>query len=162
MFEIPPGFRLIGNMDEVLNGFAPLYLNSEIPGYTAIGFHVGQRHCNPRGSCHGGTWATVADVVMGLNVGEETGLSGPTVSMTLDYLGAACPGQWVEGRARVLRVTNRLAFSECLFTAEGEMTLRASGIFRRQAPAPPVEHYLTQGATYPTRIQNAPGIQERS
>lgn len=142
MMDIPPGFRLIGDMDEVMRGFAPVYLRLEDSGLVALGFHVGSQHCNPSGNCHGGTWATMADVVMGLNVGLTTGLGGPTISMSLDYLGAARAGQWVEGKARLLRATHKLGFAECIFTADGEPALRASAIFRRKIPVRGIETYL--------------------
>lgn len=145
MIKTPPGFRLLGDIDEVMRGFAPVYLRAEDSGLVALGFHVGPQHCNPSGNCHGGTWATMADVVMGLNVSRATGLGGPTVSMNLDFLGAARDGQWVEGKARLLRTTPKLGFAECLFTADGEPALRASAVFRRKNPVRTIEDYLIPG-----------------
>lgn len=142
MIEIPTGFRLIGEMDEVIGGFAPVYLRSDETGAVMIGFHVRRQHCNPGGNCHGGAWATMADVVMGLNVGVATGLGGPTVSMTLDYMGAARIGQWVEGKARLLRATHKFAFADCFFTADGEPALRANAIFRRKFQPRSIESYM--------------------
>ena len=133
MTDVPPGFKELAKLDEVMGAFAPIYGRRE-DNQIALGFRVGSQHCNPRGNCHGGTWATIADVVMGVNVGFVTGLSGPTVSFNLDFLGAAVIGQWVEGRARVLRETPKLGFAECHFTADGALALRASGVFRRRFP----------------------------
>lgn len=135
MTDIPPGFHLIDRMDEVAGAFHPLYLSRrDEDGAMAIGFRVGPQHCNPRGHCHGGAWATVADIIMGMNVATLTGLSGPTISMTIDFLGSASAGQWVEGHVRVLRATPNLGFAECHFTADGDLVLRASATFRRKLP----------------------------
>lgn len=132
MTDIPPDFQLLGNMDPVLDALAPIYVRQEASGGVTMGFCVGPQHCNPNGDCHGGTWATLADVLMGLNVGLLTGLGGPTISLNLDFLGAARVGHWAEGSARVLRSTRNLGFVECLFTVDGEPTLRANAVFRRR------------------------------
>lgn len=130
----PPGFQLLPPLDEVMLSFAPIYYRRDAEKHVALGFHVARQHCNLRGDCHGGTWACIADVQLGVNVGTLTGLSGPTVSLSLDYLGAASLGQWVEGRTRLLRRTPKLAFVDAVFTADGEPVLRASGIFRLKWP----------------------------
>ncbi|WP_052757397.1 MULTISPECIES: PaaI family thioesterase [Sphingobium] len=134
MADIPAGFHRLDRLDEVMGGFDPVYIRQEDGGYIALGFHIARQHCNPRGNCHGGTWATMADVVMGMNVGFVTGQSGPTVSMSIDFLGAATEGQWVEGRAEILRWTPNLAFAQCRFIADGETALRANAVFRRKFP----------------------------
>ncbi|SCW59870.1 uncharacterized domain 1-containing protein [Sphingobium faniae] len=134
MTDVPAGFQRLGPFDDVMSGFDPVYIRRETESGLALGFRVGPQHCNPSGNCHGGTWATMADIVMGVNVGFVTGMSGPTVSLGIDFLGAATKGQWVEGRAEVLRWTPNLAFVECRFTADGELALRANAVFRRKYP----------------------------
>ena len=54
----------------------------------------------------------------------------PTVSLSVDYLAPAPLGAWVEGRTEVLRRTKRLVFSQMVATADGEICVRANGIFR--------------------------------
>ncbi len=129
------GFHRLKQLDEVMRAFDPVYVRQEADGHVALGFHVGPQHCNPRGDCHGGTWATMADVLMGLNVGFISGRSGPTVSLSIDFLSAAVEGQWIEGRAEVLRWTPNLGFAQCRFSADGEIALRANAVFRRKSPA---------------------------
>ena len=133
----PPGFRPITPIDALMEAFAPMYRSDDADGHLSLGFFVDRQHTNPRGDCHGGTWATMADLQMGMNVGTLTGRSGPTVTLSLDFLGAAKTGQWVEGRARLMRETRQLAFMDATFTADGELALRANGIFRlKWAPHP--------------------------
>ncbi len=134
MIEVPAGFQVMAPFDLVTDALSPLDMRKDDDGRLALGFHVGKQHCNPRGICHGGTWATLADIVMGVNVGLITGLTGPTVSLGIDFLSSANEGQWVEAQARVLRHTHRLAFADCFFTADGEAALRANAVFRRKYP----------------------------
>ena len=129
---VPDGFRRMADPDALTAALAPLYLRPLGDAGLALGFHVTARHCNPLGHCHGGTWATLADILMGLTVGTLSGLTGPTVSMAIDFAGTAMAGQWVEGQARLLRATPRLGFADCLFTADGALALRASAVFRRR------------------------------
>ena len=147
--DAPAGFHQLATLDDVMGGFAPIYARQEEGSQMALGFRVGRQHCNPRGNCHGGTWATIADVVMGVNVGFVTGMSGPTISLNIDFLGAATTGQWVEGRARILRWTPRFAFVECHFTADGELALRANAVFRRKFP--PYRSFEALLAEHPTK-----------
>lgn len=135
MSDIPDGYLQLGDLDQVMAAIAPVYVRRTDEGGTMLGFRIGPQHCNPRGRCHGGVWATMADVLMGVNVGLLSGLGGPTISMSLDFLAAATVGQWAEGSARLLRHTERIAFVECLFTVDGEPALRASATFRRRFPA---------------------------
>ncbi|HEX5538084.1 MAG TPA: hypothetical protein VFX27_12920, partial [Sphingobium sp.] len=58
-----------------------------------------------------------------------------TVSLSIDFLSAAVEGQWIEGRAEVLRWTPNLGFAQCRFSADGEIALRANAVFRRKSPA---------------------------
>jgi len=69
---------------------------------------------------------------MGINVGLGTGLNGPTISMSIDFSGAAMEGQWVEGHGRILRWTSNFAFAECHFMVQDKVALRVSGVFRRK------------------------------
>lgn len=133
MADIAAGFQRLEPFDKVMAAFDPIYMRID-PDGLALGFHVGPQHCNPSGHCHGGTWATMADIVMGMNVGFATGMAGPTVSLSIDFLGAAAEGQWVEGHAEVLRSTPNLAFAECRFTADATLALRANAVFRRKVP----------------------------
>jgi Uncharacterized protein, possibly involved in aromatic compounds catabolism len=134
MNDIPEGFQPLATSGDVLERLAPLYFREQADGLVTLGVRLGQHHCNPRGTCHGGTWATLADVLMGINVGLGTGLNGPTVSMSIDFVGSAVEGQWVEGHGRILRWTSNLAFTECHFMVEGKVALRVSGVFRRKFP----------------------------
>ena len=134
MSTIPAGFEILHLNDPVMDRLAPVYVGLGADWRIVLGFHVASSHCNGRGNCHGGTWATLADVLMGLSVGNVTGLSGPTVSMTLHYMAPATMGQWVEGRAEIRNFTPEFGFVECAFTAGSEPVLHANAVFQRKFP----------------------------
>jgi len=134
MDDIPEGFYRLATLGDVVERLAPLYFREQPDGLVTLGVRLAKHHCNLRGDCHGGTWATLADVLMGLNAGLGTGLSGPTISMSIDFTGAAVEGQWVEGHGRILRWTPNIAFAECHFMVQDEVALRVSGVFRRKYP----------------------------
>jgi acyl-coenzyme A thioesterase PaaI-like protein len=136
MTELPPGFKPLERTDAVGEWIGPVYARVE-PDHVAIGFWVEERHCNGRGRCHGGVLAIFADMQLGLNVTQVTKMGGPTISLTLDFLDAATPGMWVEGRTEFLKRTPNMSFVQCIATADGAPVLRASAIFRSKSPRVP-------------------------
>ena len=94
------------------------------------GFRVHPHMCNPAGGLHGGMMMTVADLVGTMGGGTQVGLRKflPTVSMTFDFVAPAKVGDWVEGRAVVVRQTRSLLFTEISLAVGEERFLRASQI----------------------------------
>lgn len=133
---VPEGFvrfdDLAGNAFMEMIG--PLHMRIDPALGPQFGFRVEQRHCNAIGICHGGMIATFADICLPTQARFDPAADDgytPTVSLTLDFLGMARLGSWVESTGRLLRRTGKLIFVECLITADGEPALRASGTFRR-------------------------------
>jgi len=95
-----------------------------------MGFRVHQHMCNPAGGLHGGMMMTVADLVGTMGGGTLAGLRKflPTVSMTFDFVAPALRGDWVEGRAEVVRQTRSLLFTDIALTVGDSRILRASQI----------------------------------
>ena len=95
-----------------------------------LGFRVHPHMCNPAGGLHGGMMMTVADLVGTMGGGTLVGLRKflPTVSMTFDFVAPAKVGDWVEGRAEVVRQTRSLLFTNIYLTVGEERFLRASQI----------------------------------
>ncbi len=95
-----------------------------------MGFRVHPHMCNPAGGLHGGMMMTVADLVGTMGGGTLVGLRKflPTVSMTFDFVAPAKVGDWVEGRAEVVRQTRSLLFTNISLTVGEEKILRASQI----------------------------------
>jgi uncharacterized protein (TIGR00369 family) len=134
---IPPGFKPLPTMGGFLETNGPLYVRHE-GDLVRLGFRVEARHTNPVGICHGGMMATFCDMLMPISIhrkSKEVGMRFlPTINLQIDYLAPAPLGAWVEGEAEVLKVTRSLIFGQGLVTADGEIAVRVSGIFKIGQP----------------------------
>jgi uncharacterized protein (TIGR00369 family) len=129
----PDGWSLapIGGAFAVHNG--PLFACWR-DGRLALGFRVGPRHVNPGLACHGGMLVMFADILISTAAQYQADIPRqflPTISLQSDFLAPAPLGSWVEGRADILKVTNKLVFSQGLISADGATVMRTSGVFRR-------------------------------
>ena len=99
-----------------------------------LGFRIDARHTNPGQSCHGGMLGLFADILLSSAAQYQCDIPRhflPTISLQMDFLAVAPIGQWVEGRAEILKVTRNLIFSQGLITSNGIPVVRASGVFKR-------------------------------
>jgi len=138
-----PPFGFVPLMDssasERLSGPYYVRLDKDAP---AIGFRVQRRHLNRAGMCHGGVLATLADMnITPINRSHDLAEVNPTISMSLDYFAPVLLGQWVEAQPDILRRTRNILFSQCVLTADGVPSVRASVVYRigrpRDAEKPP-------------------------
>jgi acyl-coenzyme A thioesterase 13 len=140
--SVPAGFHPLPPLGETFNTvIGPLYLGLR-DGRLVGGLRVEKRHCNPAGSLHGGMSATLADICMSLAVQFDHDLGAGTivtVSMTVDYLGAGRPGDWVEIHSEIDRAggTSFTRASILVPREAGDATpiARASAVFRTLRPA---------------------------
>ena len=90
-----------------------------------------EKHCNARGTVHGGILATLADVALGYTMAYST--DPPTrlvtANLSLDFAGSATKGAWLETAVEIQKQGARLAFANCYITASGEHIVRASAVF---------------------------------
>lgn len=129
----PPGFESVelGGTFASVNGplFARWYGDR-----LQLGFRVGLGHVNPGQNCHGGMLCTFADILISTAAQYQTDIPRqflPTISLQADFLAGAPLGSWIQGQAEILRVTRNLVFSQGLIQADGQIVMRASGVFRR-------------------------------
>ncbi len=127
--QIPPGFSPIEHSAPFGRHTGPFFDKDEEGGFVRA-FRVDERHVNSLGVAHGGMLATFADVV--LAKAAILAASGPTVTvrMVTDFLGPARLGDWVEGRARVVRTTRSLVFVRAELTVGRHPILTADGVYR--------------------------------
>jgi uncharacterized protein (TIGR00369 family) len=125
--EFAPHFR----KSPVTDPWEPLF-SRRVDGTVQIGLTLRSAHCNSRGLLHGGVIAALADNAMGLSCASGLASAGglATVSLSLDYLGSAKLGQWLQVEPRVLRTGKSMAFADALIRADGEVIARASATFR--------------------------------
>jgi len=138
LVEPPEGFAPHFRKSPVTDPWEPLF-SRRIDGAVQLGLRVGAPHCNSRGALHGGVIATLTDNAMGLSVGAALpSVEGlVTVNLSVDYIGGAKSGQWLQVEPRTLKVGSSMAFADALVTADGATIARASASFRILAPRSP-------------------------
>ena len=127
----PDGFAPHFRRSPVTDPWEPLF-SRKVDGVVQIGIWLREAHCNSRGLLHGGVIAALADNAMGLSCGVSLpsvqGLL--TISLTVDYVGSAKIGQWLQVEPRVLKTGRSMGFADALVTADRATIARASATFR--------------------------------
>ena len=128
--DVPQGFERLPALGPYDHCVAPLYWRRKDPEFT-VGMKVEHRHCNLQDILHGGALATLVDIAMGCTVRVANGghIRCVTATMTLDFIGRASAGDWIEARGQVLRAGKRLVYVQCLVWKGAECIARASGSF---------------------------------
>jgi len=128
--DIPPEFRPLFRRSPVLDLIGPLYCRGE-GVELIIGLRVEAKHCNARGTVHGGILATLADVALGYTMAFSSTPPANliTANLTLDFAGTAKIGDWLEARVDVLKSGSRLSFANCYITVNEQRIVRASAVF---------------------------------
>ena len=128
--SIPDGFTPWDDQGPFLEYVGPIYVRDDGAGMT-LGLQTEERHANHRGTVQGGLLSTFADFVLGRAIDADAEDDKPraTVSLTVDFLKPAKPGDWIEGHGRVDRVGNTLSFADCSLTVEGKEVVRARAVW---------------------------------
>lgn len=98
-----------------------------------FGLRVLDRHCNAVNVVHGGMLATFADTALaqGLLSLGDIAFNCPTINLSVDYLGAAVLGEWLESRVVVSHRTRRMAFMSAMIFSGERPVLRATALFKQ-------------------------------
>ena len=128
--DVPDGFAPYELQGPFLQHVGPIQARETDDG-PIFGLRVEERHTNHRGTIQGGLLATFADFALGraIEAGAEDGKDRATVSLTVDYLRPARPGDWIESRARVERVGGTLSFADVSITVEDREVVRARAVW---------------------------------
>jgi uncharacterized protein (TIGR00369 family) len=126
----PGGFHVLEGQGAFLEHVGPIHV-SDADGELVFGLQLEERHTNHRGTIQGGLLSTFADFALGraIEADADDGRDRATVSLTVDYLKPAKPGDWIEARGRVDRVGGTLAFADCALTVEGREIVRARAVW---------------------------------
>jgi uncharacterized protein (TIGR00369 family) len=126
----PEGYQPLFRTSPYIELVGPLYSRGEGAELT-LGLRAERKHCNMRGTVHGGVLATLADNALGYAMAFAT--SPPTglvtANLSLDFAGAAREGDWLEARVDIQKQGSRLAFGNCYITRGEERIVRASAVF---------------------------------
>lgn len=128
--DVPDGFTPLENQGPFLEQIGPVQV-SEDSEELVLGLRAEDRHTNHRGTVQGGLLSTFADFALGRAIEADANDSKDraTVSLTVDFLKPAKPGDWIESRTSVDRVGGTLAFADCSLTAEGREIVRARSVW---------------------------------
>ena len=128
--EVPEGFEPYDNQGPFLEHVGPVHVREAGDGMV-LGLRAEERHANHRGSVQGGLLATFADFALGraIEADAEDDKDRATVSLTVDFLKPASPGDWIESHTRVDRVGGTLSFADCSLTVDGREIVRARAVW---------------------------------
>ena len=126
----PPGFEPLFRSSPVLDLIGPLYSRGESKDLV-LGLRAETKHCNSRGTVHGGILATLADVALGYTMAFSSDPPGNlvTANLSLDYAGTAKAGDWLEARVDIQKQGSRLSFANCYILVNEQRIVRASAVF---------------------------------
>ncbi len=125
------GWHKWGSTDPFEEATGPYYVARDEHGLVC-GFRPGPGNCNGHGTIHGGSLMTFADFslfMLGGSQGEE--VSGVTVTMTCEFLGAAHAGQLLLARGGRTGGGRSLVFVRGQITAGDRPVLGFSGVIKR-------------------------------
>jgi acyl-coenzyme A thioesterase PaaI-like protein len=132
----PSGFEPFYRKSAVTDPWEPIYCRRS-PEKVVLGLWARDPHRNARGMIHGGLIAALADNAMGHSIVAAMDAAGKkpdggllTISLSVDYVGAAKLGQWIEFDTQYVRPGKTLCFAQCFVTADGEVIARADARFR--------------------------------
>ena len=134
-FQPPDPFTLHTRHSPLTTPWEPIYAAIGDDRWR-LGIEIREPHTNSRGALHGGLIAALADNAMGLSCGVllksldivSSGLV--TVSLAVDYLGAAKLGQWLEFDTDFIKPGKSLCFAEATVRADGKPVARAHATFK--------------------------------
>jgi uncharacterized protein (TIGR00369 family) len=127
--RIPAGFVPVPRYCQFNDRTGQIHRKGE--GQDAVfGFLATKDHENPNGVLHGGMLMTFIDTVMGDMAQTVAGRFTATISLNVDFVASMPADGWVEGRPRLVRLTNTLAFMAGEAFNDGKLLISASGIWR--------------------------------
>lgn len=127
---IPEGFQPLGRLSPVIEMIGPVYARGKGKDLV-LGLRAEAKHCNMRGTVHGGMLATLADIALGYSLAfsTEPPTAAVTANLTLDFAGSAKNGDWLEAAVEFHKLGKRLAFANCYISTGGQRIVRASAVF---------------------------------
>ena len=138
--DIPEGFELDQRIQpNTFGGLVGPFYSRRQGNEISLGLRIEGRHCNSRGTCHGGLLATLADMALGYACALAGATDGGkrnfvTVDLSIQYLASTQPGDWVQSEVTVLSPGSRTASATGHLLANGNLVARISANFRMARP----------------------------
>jgi uncharacterized protein (TIGR00369 family) len=127
---VPDGFAEFPDQGPFLEHIGPVMVRED-DDQLVLGLLAQERHANHRGTVQGGLLSTLADFALGRAIEADAadGKDRATVSLTVDFLKPARPGDWIESRTRVDRVGSTLSFADCSLRVGDKEIVRARAVW---------------------------------
>ncbi len=131
MPQIPNGFEPHFRKSPLTDPWEPLF-SKRVETAVILGLYADDQHTNSRGFVHGGLITALADNAMGLSCAVQHDAVGSlvTVNLSIDFLGGAQKGQWLEFDTSFSKTGRSINFAQCFVTADGEPCARANATFK--------------------------------
>jgi uncharacterized protein (TIGR00369 family) len=128
--DAPAGYIPFDHQGPFLEHVGPVHVR-EGGDELVFGLRAEERHANHRGTVQGGLLSTLADFALGraIEADADDGKDRATVSLTVDFLRPAKPGDWIETRTRVDRVGGTLSFAEVSLMAGDKELVHARAVW---------------------------------
>ena len=131
--NIPAGFEPFSRKSPVTEPWEPIFAK-RTPEAVVLAVRLAKAHTNSRGFAHGGFISALADQAMGsslvLTSLDTEKQSAITVSLSVDFIGSAKIGQWVEFTTTFIKAGSTLCFTQCFVSADHIPVARANATFR--------------------------------
>ncbi len=96
-----------------------------------VGINLKEHHIGGNGRGHGGLLLTLLDEAMGMNAYlQKDGVPTVTVSMSVNFIAATLPGEFLYATAEVTQITKTLAFMEGKAFCGGKLVGTGSGVWK--------------------------------
>jgi uncharacterized protein (TIGR00369 family) len=127
----PEGYEQMPVFGPFHEALGPMYVKREKAGHT-VGLRVEEKHRNRGQMMHGGMICTLADTAThwAAKHAREPHLKVLTTALSVNLMGNARPGEWVEAHAEVLRAGRSIVFASCLITCAGRVVAQATAQFQ--------------------------------
>jgi uncharacterized protein (TIGR00369 family) len=127
----PEGFEQMPIFGPFHEALGPMFVKREKAGHV-VGMRVEDKHRNRGQMMHGGMICTLADTAThwAAKHAREPILKVLTTGLSVNLMGNAKPGEWVEAHAEVLRAGRSIVFANCLITCAGRVVAQATAQFQ--------------------------------
>jgi uncharacterized protein (TIGR00369 family) len=129
--NIPEGFEPHFRKSPFTDPWEPLY-SKRTDKAVIMGLRLAKPHTNGRGLIHGGLIASLADNAMGYSCAQQMGNASSlvTISLAVDFVGAAKVGQWLAVESDVIKTGSTICFAQSFIKADDAVIARANATFR--------------------------------
>lgn len=129
--DVPEGYEHMPPFGPFHELLGPMYVK-QAEGCFFVGLRVQEKHRNLGQMMHGGMLCTLADTATtwASKYSRKPALRVLTTGLSINLMGNAAPGEWVEARVEILRSGRSVVFSTCTIHCQGKTIAQAGAQFQ--------------------------------